>query len=630
MAASISATLIPCLKSFNQIQEIVEQSQYDYEEDVSSVSWTDELGRLRVWAANIGAHQTGQSSLEYRLRDASHIRRQITKLLKDLDGILNDIKDELSEVYVEALEFVSSSNDEDVRPDDEIFTPEMRQLYEEVVNIVDCLYKMSMLIRRPAQHDVLLGSHKIDAAAFEPYDREHVRNKYPDADDVTIQRLGSAITQRRRYLKYRDRHHAKLGKGIDGVQGIQGTQATVTQSALSETIATDFQTLTTDFEETCSNSGFSQTSYAPSLTDGGLITIPPLPKESAGGKPFECPYCFFPIEINGKRLWTRHIVKDIKPYVCIFPDCRTPDRLFESRREWFFHLTTKHRVHDLICPLCKDSLMSLKQLERHVARHLEELALFALPRSEMDNGSDEDSLDNRASSTASHVVLDSADSGSSEEGYQANDLTAEQAMNESEERDDIGSDQVERSLKRSAQKSVRLKKLVETNIKECNQNGNWASAVVISDVYKESLRDSRTAEMLSAVLSGAATFAQSEEFFTRVTERHKIRFEAGIKPHKTPDVLYLWHKGIVHPLYFPANDILKGRLTVGEVRRQAALATATDDLSRIGLICNGKILEDDHRACNEENLKSKSQIELLITEIGMEEGVQAESAAQIK
>ena len=25
--------------------------------------WEDELGRLRVWAANIGAHQTNQSSL---------------------------------------------------------------------------------------------------------------------------------------------------------------------------------------------------------------------------------------------------------------------------------------------------------------------------------------------------------------------------------------------------------------------------------------------------------------------------------------------------------------------------------------------------------------------------------------
>jgi hypothetical protein len=43
-----------------------------FETEVSVRKWEDELGRLRVWAANIGAHQSGQSSLDYRLRDASH------------------------------------------------------------------------------------------------------------------------------------------------------------------------------------------------------------------------------------------------------------------------------------------------------------------------------------------------------------------------------------------------------------------------------------------------------------------------------------------------------------------------------------------------------------------------------
>jgi hypothetical protein len=36
------------------------------------------------------------------------------------------------------------------------------------------------------------------------------------------------------------------------------------------------------------------------------------------------------------------------------------------------------------CPLCLSSVPTGKQLERHVGRHLEELALFALPRSEED------------------------------------------------------------------------------------------------------------------------------------------------------------------------------------------------------------------------------------------------------
>ncbi len=48
MATSINAILIPCLKSFNQLQEQVEQPGYSFEEEVPSVAWGDELGRLRI------------------------------------------------------------------------------------------------------------------------------------------------------------------------------------------------------------------------------------------------------------------------------------------------------------------------------------------------------------------------------------------------------------------------------------------------------------------------------------------------------------------------------------------------------------------------------------------------------
>lgn len=43
----------------------------------------------------------------------------------------------------------------------------------------------------------------------------------------------------------------------------------------------------------------------------------------------------------------------------------------------------------MTCPLCIMTLTSSKQYEKHVARHLEELALFALPRTEMDDADDD-------------------------------------------------------------------------------------------------------------------------------------------------------------------------------------------------------------------------------------------------
>ena len=402
MATSISSILIPCLKSFNQLQERVEQPDYCFEEEVSSVAWGDELGRLRIWAANIGAHQMGQSSLDFRLRDASHISKQVTNLLQDLDQSLNNIFEEISQ---EAGTEDSEDDETSAAWPGENLTTELQQLHEEIVNIIDCLYQLSMLIRKPAQHDLLVGSRIGDKAEFEFYDQEHVRNLHPKTEEQISQRLGHAITRRRQYFGYRERHHRKLAEGI---------QRTTTGSVMSETIATDFVTHNMEFEETSSNSGISQTSYAPSLIDGGRVTIPPPPRESVGGKPFECPYCFFLIDVKTARSWNRHIFKDIKPYICTFLDCSMPDRLYDSRREWHLHETKEHlREGHLVCALCRVTLKSAKQYERHVARHLEELALFALPRIEVDDagdGVDDDVLDDRDFTSEDRVPFETTHS----------------------------------------------------------------------------------------------------------------------------------------------------------------------------------------------------------------------------
>lgn len=70
MASHISPNLLECLRRFTFLTTHLELSTFEVE--VPQAAWGDELGRLRVWAANIGAHQTGQSSLDYRLRNASH------------------------------------------------------------------------------------------------------------------------------------------------------------------------------------------------------------------------------------------------------------------------------------------------------------------------------------------------------------------------------------------------------------------------------------------------------------------------------------------------------------------------------------------------------------------------------
>ena len=317
MQGSISWSIVSCLKVFNRfVQEIHDQDD--------EMRWQDELGRLRIWASNIGAHQTNQSSLDYRLRDSSHIRQQIIKLLDGVVQTLRDARDAISrgDNEEEDVESLEGSSSEDEEPQSEV-----RQLQQSVVTLINCLFQMSMLVRRPAQHDLRVGSKNPDVAYFAPHDYRHVRAKFPEADEFVISRLGHALTRRRMHLKYRERHAMKLKQGINNATRDVAHDDNAA-SLLSETVATDAQNWNVDFQDDVSDSVLSQTSYAPTLIDGGDITIPPPPRESRRGAPFECPYCYYIVIANSSRSWNRHVFSDLQPYICIKESCKIPAKLY--------------------------------------------------------------------------------------------------------------------------------------------------------------------------------------------------------------------------------------------------------------------------------------------------------------
>ena len=167
--------------------------------------WEDERGRLRIWAANIGAHQTGQSSLTFRLRDSCKIQQQIIRLLENVARHLEDARNVLTEGEdsdVESINGSDSGNEES--------QSELQQLRSNVASLIRCLFEISVLVRKPARHDVWIRSKDTDLAAYKWADLRHVKNKFPKADDEIISLLDHAITYRRKYLKYRERHAAKL------------------------------------------------------------------------------------------------------------------------------------------------------------------------------------------------------------------------------------------------------------------------------------------------------------------------------------------------------------------------------------------------------------------------------------
>ncbi|KAG5797975.1 hypothetical protein H9Q69_002980 [Fusarium xylarioides] len=257
----------------------------------------DQQTRFNVWAGNIGAHRTGPSSLDYRLRDSSNIKGQVLSLLKGLVELLQDAHDILTGIEVPWDQIAA---DEDVEEPDDPDT-ELNQISADIADVVNCLLRLSVAIRNPAPHDRFIKSHSIDTSHYEIFDIQHVSSKFRTIEPLLAERLGKAISRRRQFFNYRLAHRAKLSQGLTH----EGGDAETIASSLPEHLkdAASGQPLPIDgIGGEGSDSGFSQTSYATSLADVNQCRVPPLPKESSEG-PFECPFCYTIIVANTRSSW---------------------------------------------------------------------------------------------------------------------------------------------------------------------------------------------------------------------------------------------------------------------------------------------------------------------------------------
>jgi hypothetical protein len=326
------------------------------------------------------------------------------RLLEQIQELLTDLKNILEEERgAEGQENngIDDLDDWGVISGSENSTTEIEEIHQGLVETIMQLYQMSMIIRKPAQHDRLVGTSKQDSEPFQFWAKQHISNKYPNADALAIDRISSAMARQRAILKYRERHHTKLSQGIDS--GGDGKSA-----MLSETVVTDlFKEIPGQFSDMVSDTGASETSYGGTLLEGtgaDAPKIPPIPKNGREQRPFECPYCFYIITARDKRAWARHIFRDLMPYVCIIPGCSTPSKLYEGRRQWYHHIREIHAstlstegLYD--CSICSQGALSVATFQRHVGQHLEELALFLIPRTDTED--DEDAVTDEEKGTRS-------------------------------------------------------------------------------------------------------------------------------------------------------------------------------------------------------------------------------------
>lgn len=87
---SIASWYGVCIESFGRLCDLLRVSESEFSSQISLLALQNEIGRFRVWAGNVGAHRGGRTSLDHRLREASQVHEQVTKLLSDLGGALQE------------------------------------------------------------------------------------------------------------------------------------------------------------------------------------------------------------------------------------------------------------------------------------------------------------------------------------------------------------------------------------------------------------------------------------------------------------------------------------------------------------------------------------------------------------
>ena len=87
---AIAARCLECGESFSLLLTLLMNPDTADSYQTTLPLLQHEWGRLRVWAGNTAAHRRGRVSLDYRLREATHMRQRAIDLLDDLNSSLQE------------------------------------------------------------------------------------------------------------------------------------------------------------------------------------------------------------------------------------------------------------------------------------------------------------------------------------------------------------------------------------------------------------------------------------------------------------------------------------------------------------------------------------------------------------
>ncbi|KAI5810627.1 hypothetical protein BZA77DRAFT_347636 [Pyronema omphalodes] len=308
--------------------------------------------------------------------------------------------------------------------------------------------KRRQLLKYNEQHHDKIAGRRRDVAGI-PGDTDSTAGEEPDRQDEK----GKGV-ERQDMVGFSEEDYSFA----EGSTTMQTTVSTVYE----DNVPSSFKYHERD-DDAQSETGFTETSYATSAspTSSSDKLRVPAPPNGYSDEPFQCPYCFKIVTNQGSNYmsWQKHVFRDIRPYVCTFRNCSQASRLYSSRHEWFHHecefhrrewpcdhcdevssssqafkdhITKRHRhlldiesIAVLVdrservvessqpCPLCPETLTP-KRLQRHLGKHMQQIALFVLPGSLQE---DEEDQDDNVQGTKDEDIDDEEDNGSAQSDY---------------------------------------------------------------------------------------------------------------------------------------------------------------------------------------------------------------------
>ncbi|KAG4288540.1 hypothetical protein FPRO06_06192 [Fusarium proliferatum] len=351
-------------------------------------------------------------NIRFRI-EAPHIQEQVIYLLRDISESLEDII-----VLIPQQESSKGSKDIGDKPnslpggsdqdsedsftdsdldDDEILSAKTRisTSCADIAEAIDCLLRLSLAIANPAPHErfrKLGAGPDEDVSFYEAHDVRYVQDKFPKISQDLPGVLGKFITRRRQFFKYREAHHAKLAAGLD-----QMTQKDTKHLEGSGVID----------EDNRSDMAMSETSYATSagyltVENGEMKPVPPLkvpprPPEADRGV-FECATSLgtsarTPVSSQGVPNQIQTLIDAIGGS-STSPSITGAHGLVHSSAEASYRRRLNSGITFVINTYqtratsisaqswlaARRAISGLKSYIKHVGRHLEQLALHALPK----------------------------------------------------------------------------------------------------------------------------------------------------------------------------------------------------------------------------------------------------------